>query len=140
MPTENWKQLQECFDERLKLEEEVRELKKEKRKWVAKGDVLQKRLIEVQKRPVSSPEDEMKKQEEIRSIREEIAKVNEEIKRVRKEIKMKKQEFYRAMDRVEKAKKLVIEEEHTQNQLDDEQFRIEKGKKVEEKIELLMAA
>jgi hypothetical protein len=36
MPTENRKQLQECFDERAKIEEDLRELKKEKIKLVEK--------------------------------------------------------------------------------------------------------
>ena len=140
MPTENWKHLNECFRERLKIEWELHELKKEKKKWVAKGDELQKRLSEAQRMPVHSKEDLIKKQETIRWIKGEIMKVNEEIKRIRQEIKKKKQEFYRAWDKVEEAKKNVIEDEHKQNQLEDEQYRKEKEEMAKEKIWLLMAA
>ncbi len=123
MPTENWKQLQENFDERAKIEEELHGLKEEKRKLVAKGDELQKRFLELERSPVSSPEEEAKRQEEINSIKEEIRKVNEEINSIKEEMKIKEQEFYKSTDKVEEYKQLVIEDEHTQNQLDDEMYR-----------------
>ena len=135
MPTENRKQLQENFDERAKIEEELHGLKEEKRKLVAKGDELQKRLLELERSPASSPEEDVKKQEEINSIKEEIRKVNEEIMKIKEEMKMKEQELYKSIDKVEEAKKLVIEDEHTQNQLDDEIYRSWK----EEKLEFLMS-
>jgi len=139
-PTENRKQLQERFDEREKIEWEWRDLEAEKKELVEKWDGLQKRLLEVERRPAYSKEEQEKKQEEIRRINEEIRKVNEEIMKVKEEIKMKKEEFYRARDKVEEAKELVIEDEHKQNQFEDEQYRKEKEAKANEKIELLMSA
>ena len=62
MPTENWKQLQEFFDERTKLEKERFGLIEEERNLVDKFDDLSRLLQEVQKRPASTPEEEKKKQ------------------------------------------------------------------------------
>ncbi len=55
--------------------------------------------------------------------------------KIKEEMKIKEQEFYKSTDKVEEYKKLVIEDEHTQNQLDDEMYRNWK----EEKLEYLMS-
>ena len=57
MPTENWKQLQQFFDERTEIENEKTRLKEDERKLVDKFDGLNKALKKTQeKQPNLKPE------------------------------------------------------------------------------------
>lgn len=135
MPTENWKQLQEFFDERTKLEKERFGLIEEERNLVDKFDDLSRLLQEVQKRPASTPEEEKKKQEEMRAIKKKMQKLEEELIKVREKIKEKDKEIDRTNEKINEMIEIVIEDEHKLNQ---EQQEIEKEKN-DKRVENLMA-
>ena len=134
MPTENWKQLQEFFDERTKLEKERFGLIEEERNLVDKFDDLSRLLQEVQKRPASTLEEEKKKQEEMRAIKKKMQKLEEELIKVREKIKEKDKEIDRTNEKINEMIEIVIEDEH---KLIQEQQEIEKEKN-DKKVELLM--
>ena len=112
MPTENGRQLKEHFKERRKIENEKFDLKEKERSLVDKYDTLSRSLKDVVSRPVSSPEDEMKKQAEIKSIQNEIKKVFDELKKVREEIIKKDDEIDKVNEKINEIKEIVIEDEH----------------------------
>lgn len=112
MPTENGRQLKEYFKERRKIENEKFDLKEKERSLVDKYDNLSRSLKDVISRPVSSPEDEMKKQAEIKSIQNEIKKVFDELKKVREEIIKKDDEIDKVNEKINEIKEIVIEDEH----------------------------
>ena len=134
MPTENWKQLQESFDERTKLENEKFSLVEEERKLVDKFDDLNHSLQEIQRRPATTPEEEKRKEEEMNSIREQIQKIAEELIKVRENIAEKEREIDRANEKINEMTEIVIEDEH---KLVQEQQEIEKEKN-DKKVESLI--
>ena len=134
MPTENWKKLQECFDERTKLENEKFNLIEEERKLVDKFDDLNRSLQEVQKKPATTPEEQKKKEEEMNSIREQIQKIAEELVKVRENIAEKEGEIDRANEKINEMTEIVIEDEH---KLVQEQQELEKEKN-DKKVESLI--
>ena len=134
MPTENWKQLQEFFDERTKLENEKFNLIEEERKLVDKFDDLNHSLQEIQKKPATTPEEQKKKEDEMNSIREQIQKVEEELMKVREEIEKKEGEIDRTNEKINEMTEIVIEDEH---KLVQQQQEIEKEKN-DKKVELLV--
>ena len=134
MPTENWKQLQEFFDERTKLENEKFSLVEEERKLVDKFDDLNHSLQEIQRRPATTPEEEKRKEEEMNSIREQIQKIAEELVKVRECIAEKEREIDRANEKINEMTEIVIEDEH---KLVQEQQEIEKEKN-DKKVESLI--
>jgi len=134
MPTENWKQLQEFFDERTKLENEKFNLIEEERKLVDKFDDLNHSLQEIQKKPATTPEEQKKKEEEMNSIREQIQKIAEELVKVRECIAEKEREIDRANEKINEMTEIVIEDEH---KLVQEQQEIEKEKN-DKKVESLI--
>ena len=135
MPTENWKQLQECFDERTKLENEKFNLIEEERKLVDKFDDLNQSLQEVAQRPATTPEEQKKKEDEMNSIRTQIQKVAEELIKVRENIEKKEGEIDRANEKINEMTQIVIEDEHKVVQ---QQQELEKEKN-DKKVENLMA-
>ena len=135
MPTENWKMLQEYFDERTEIENKKISLKEEEKKLVDKFDNLNNELKKVEEKPANSPEEQMKKEAEIKSIQKEINKVAREITKVREEIEAKEEEIDKANEKINKMIEIVIEDEHKLNQ---QQQEIEKERNGE-KVELLMA-
>lgn len=135
MPTENWKKLQEFFDERAKLENEKFSLMEEERKLVDKFDDLNHSLQEIQKRPATTPEEEKKKEDEMNSIRTQIQKVAEELIKVRENIEKKEGEIDRANEKINEMTQIVIEDEHKVVQ---QQQELEKEKN-DKKVENLMA-
>jgi len=137
MPTENWKQLQEFFDERTKLENEKFSLVEEERKLVDKFDDLNHSLQEIQRRPATTPEEEKRKEEEMNSIREQIQKIAEELVKVRECIAEKEREIDRANEKINEMIEIVIEDEHKLVQ-EQQEFEKEKNdKKVESLINQL---
>ena len=137
MPTENWKQLQESFDERTKLENEKFSLVEEERKLVDKFDDLNHSLQEIQRRPATTPEEEKRKEEEMNSIREQIQKIAEELVKVRECIAEKEREIDRANEKINEMIEIVIEDEHKLVQ-EQQEFEKEKNdKKVESLINQL---
>ena len=137
MPTENWKQLQEFFDERTKLENEKFNLIEEERKLVDKFDDLNHSLQEIQRRPATTPEEEKRKEEEMNSIREQIQKIAEELVKVRECIAEKEREIDRANEKINEMIEIVIEDEHKLVQ-EQQEFEKEKNdKKVESLINQL---
>lgn len=134
MPTENWKQLQEFFDERTKLENEKFNLIEEERKLVDKFDDLNCSLQEVQKKPATTPEEQKKKEEEMNSIRAQIQRIAEELVKVRENLAEKEREIDRANEKINEMTEIVIEDEH---KLVQEQQEIEKEKN-DKKVESLM--
>ena len=134
MPTENWKQLKEHFDERTKLEKERFSLVEEERKLVDKFDGLNQSLQEVAQRPATTPEEQKKKEEEMNSIRTQIQKVAEDLIKVRENIEEKEREIDRANEKINEMTEIVIEDEH---KLVQEQQEIEKEKN-DKKVESLM--
>lgn len=137
MPTENWKQLQEFFDERTKLENEKFSLVEEERKLVDKFDDLNHSLQEIQRRPATTPEEEKRKEEEMNSIREQIQKIAEELVKVRECIAEKEREIDRANEKINEMIEIVIGDEHKLVQ-EQQEFEKEKNdKKVESLINQL---
>jgi len=137
MPTENWKQLQEFFDERTKLENEKFSLVEEERKLVDKFDDLNHSLQEIQRRLATTPEEEKRKEEEMNSIREQIQKIAEELVKVRECIAEKEREIDRANEKINEMIEIVIEDEHKLVQ-EQQEFEKEKNdKKVESLINQL---
>ena len=134
MPTENWKQLQEFFDERTKLENEKFNLIEEERKLVDKFDDLNRSLQEVQKKPATTPEEQKKKEEEMNSIRAQIQRIAEELVKVREILAEKEREIDRANEKINEMTEIVIEDEH---KLVQEQQEVEKEKN-DKKVESLM--
>lgn len=134
MPTENWKQLQEFFDERTKLENEKFNLVEEERKLVDKFDDLNRSLQEVQKKSATTPEEQKKKEEEMNSIRAQIQRIAEELVKVRENLAEKEREIDRANEKINEMTEIVIEDEH---KLVQEQQEIEKEKN-DKKVESLM--
>ena len=134
MPTENWKQLQEFFDERTKLENEKFNLIEEERKLVDKFDDLNRSLQEVQKKPATTPEEQKKKEEEMNSISAQIQRIAEELVKVRENLAEKEREIDRANEKINEMTEIVIEDEH---KLVQEQQEIEKEKN-DKKVESLM--
>lgn len=132
MPTENWKKLDEYFDERTLIEDEKIRLKEEERKLVDKYDGLRRDLAEVQERPANTPEEEEKKQEEMAAIQREIDKIAEELIKVREEIEEKEKELDRANEKINKQIEVVIEDEHKLNQQEQELEKEKNDKKVED--------
>jgi len=134
MPTENWKQLQEFFDERTKLENEKFNLVEEERKLVDKFDDLNRSLQEVQKKSATTPEEQKKKEEEMNSIRAQIQRIAEELVKVRENLAEKEREIDRTNEKINEMTEIVIEDEH---KLVQEQQEIEKEKN-DKKVESLM--
>ena len=137
MPTENWKQLQEFFDERTKLENEKFSLVEEERKLVDKFDDLNHSLQEIQRRPATTPEEEKRKEEEMNSIREQIQKIAEELVKVRECIAEKEREIDRANEKINEMIEIVIEDEHKLVQKQQEIEKEKNDKKVESLINQL---
>lgn len=137
MPTENWKQLQEYFDERTLIEDEKIRLKEDERKLVDKYDDLRRNLAEVQKRPASTPEEEQKKQADMEAIQEEIKEVAKKIKEVKKEIQQKEEEIDRVNEKINEMIEIVIEDEHKLAQQEQELEKEKNDKKVEDLINQL---
>ena len=137
MPTENWKQLQEYFDERTLIEDEKIRLKEDERKLVEKYDGLRRNLAEVQKRPATTPEEEQKKQEEMAAIQREIEKVAEELIKVREKIEDKEKGLDRANEKINEQIEIVIEDEHKLAQQEQELEKEKNDKKVEDLINQL---
>ena len=134
MPTENWKQLQEFFDERTKLENEKFNLVEEERKLVDKFDDLNRSLQEVQKKSATTPEEQKKKEEEMNSIRAQIQRIAEELVKVRENLAEKEREIDRTNEKINEMTEIVIEDEH---KLVQEQQEVEKEKN-DKKVESLM--
>ena len=132
MPTENWKQLQQYFDERTLIEDEKIRLKEDERKLVEKYDGLRRNLAEVQKRPAFTLEEEQKKQEEMAAIQREIEKVAEELIKVREKIEDKEKELDRANEKINEQIEVVIEDEHKLAQQEQELEKEKNDKKVED--------
>ena len=135
MPTENWKQLKEQFDERTKLEKERFSLVEEERKLVDKFDDLNQSLQEVAQRPATTPEEQKKKEDEMNSIRMQIQKVAEELVKVRENIEEKEREIDRANEKINEMTQIVIEDEH---KIVQQQQELEKEKN-DKKVENLMS-
>jgi len=135
MPTENWKQLKEYFDERSKLEKERFNMVEEERKLVDKFDDLNRLLLEVSQKPASTPDDQQKKEEEINSIRTKIQKIAEDLVKLRNNIAEKDGEIDRVNEKINEMTQIVIEDEHKVVQ---QQQELEKEKN-EKKVENLMA-
>ena len=133
MPTENWKQLKEHFDERTKLEKERFSLVEEERKLVDKFDDLNHSLQEIQRRPATTPEEEKRKEEEMNSIREQIQKIAEELVKVRECIAEKEREIDRANEKINEMIEIVIEDEHKLVQ-EQQEFEKEKNDKIVESL------
>lgn len=132
MPTENWKQLQQYFDERTLIENEKIKLKEEERNLVAKYDDLRHSLIEVEKRPASTPEEEQKKQADMEAIKVKINEVAKEIQEVREEIQKKEKELDKVNEKINEQIEVVIEDEHKLNQQEQELEKEKNDKKVED--------
>ena len=132
MPTENWKQLQQYFDERTLIEDDKIRLREDERKLVDKYDGLRRNLAEVQKRPATTPEEEQKKQEEMAAIQREINKVAEELIKVREKIEEKEKELDRVNEKINEQIEVVIEDEHKLAQQEQELEKEKNDKKVED--------
>lgn len=137
MPTENWRQLQQYFDERTEIENEKIRLKEDERKLVDKYDGLRRNLVEVQKRPATTPEEEQEKQAEMDTIKREIEKVEEELIKVKEKIEEKEKEIDRANEKINEMIEVVIEDEHKLAQQEQELEKEKNDKKVEDLISQL---
>ncbi len=131
MPTENWKQLQQFFDERTEIENEKFRLVEQERKLVTKFDDLNAALKRVSQKETSSIEEEKKKQEEMMAIKKEIEKVAEELMKVREEIEEKEDEIDKVNEKINEMIEIVLEDEHKLNQQEEESQKEKNGKKVE---------
>ena len=135
MPTENWKQLQQFFDERTEIENEKTRLKEDERKLVDKFDGLNKALKKTQEKQENSADGAIAQRAEIDSIQKEIQKVTEELIKVRKEMKEKDEEIDRINEKINEQIEIVIEDEH---KLVQEQQVVEKEKN-DKRMESLIA-
>ena len=135
MPTENWKQLQQFFDERTEIENEKTRLKEDERKLVDKFDGLNKALKKTQEKQENSADGAIVQRAEIDSIQKEIQKVTEELIKVRKEMKEKDEEIDRINEKINEQIEIVIEDE---DKLVQEQQVVEKEKN-DKRMESLIA-
>ena len=134
MPTENGKQLQHYFDERSEVEKEKFSLREDERKLVDKFDNLNRNLMEVKNREVSTIEEAIAKEEQIKAIQEQIQKVIEDITKIKEEIENKEKEIDMINEKINEMIEIVIEDEHKLNEQQQEFEKEKNDKKVESLI------
>ena len=137
MPTENWRQLQQYFDERTKIENEKYELRERERRLVSKFDDLSRDLMKLRKRDTSNVEEEMIKEKEIKIIEEQIQKIAEEQIKLKEEIDCKEKNIDNANEKINRMIEIVIEDEYKLAQQEQELEKEKNNKKVESLISQL---
>ena len=97
------------------IERSLNNLKENKENEIRNIYLLEIRLLKVQEQSEGK-----NKQEEIDSIQDEIKRIKEKVEEISVEIKKEWQEFLNSLKKFEEAKKVVMKDEHEQNQLDDD--------------------